>query len=250
MKVFSYVVLALCLVCSVFAQDRHLTIINGTNAEPHAFPFIISLQNEGTHFCGGSLINKNTVITAAHCVRNLDPKTLSVVLGLHRLHENKNQNTQTIKVSKFVLHPFFSRFTWTNDIAILHLEHSAQFNEHVQPILLPERDSTPNGEVFVAGWGSVTEDLVNFPNILQMTTLKVRNFEDCTQTCNPILHEGLFCASDKLSQPGGGDSGGPLLQNGKLLGVVSHGWGGACPTTGFYTRVSHYLDFITTNTLK
>jgi trypsin len=42
-------------------------IVGGTAASSGEFPFIVSLQQSGSHFCGGSLLNANTVITAAHC---------------------------------------------------------------------------------------------------------------------------------------------------------------------------------------
>jgi trypsin len=42
-------------------------IVGGTTAAAGEFPYIVSLQRSGSHFCGGSLLNANTVITAAHC---------------------------------------------------------------------------------------------------------------------------------------------------------------------------------------
>merc|ERR1712117_514875 len=58
-------------------------IIGGEEAPAHEFPWQISLRNLGSHICGGSIINKNQVITAAHCVEGALPVLDSVVAGAH-----------------------------------------------------------------------------------------------------------------------------------------------------------------------
>merc|ERR1712179_729736 len=58
-------------------------IIGGEEAPAHEFPWQISLRNLGSHICGGSIINKNQVITAAHCVEGALPILDSVVAGAH-----------------------------------------------------------------------------------------------------------------------------------------------------------------------
>ena len=57
-------------------------VVNGENASPHAWPWQISLRVNGRHICGGSLIDKDWVVTAAHCVdRNPRPSGYTVVVG-------------------------------------------------------------------------------------------------------------------------------------------------------------------------
>ena len=61
-------------------------VVNGDNAAPHAWPWQVSLRRNGHygryHFCGGSLIRPNWVVTAAHCVyKNTDPSDYTVVVG-------------------------------------------------------------------------------------------------------------------------------------------------------------------------
>lgn len=231
-----------------FAQDKTLKIINGKDAAPHEFPFIASLQKDEQHFCGASLINKNTLITAAHCVKGEDPNDIKVVLGAHNLHNDHQNSMQILEVERFILHPYFSSFTYANDIALIHLKHPAQLNEFVQPIALAKFNLISEGSVTLAGWGSIhlTDDfLTDFPDILQTTQLNIIDFQNCLKSCNPFLDEGQFCAADSSSKPGGGDSGGPIIQNGELIGIVSHGWSKNCPLTGYYTRVSYYSHFLT-----
>jgi trypsin len=57
------------------------SIVGGETAPAGAFPFIVSLQKSGSHFCGGSLLNANTVVTAAHCAVNQVASTLKVRAG-------------------------------------------------------------------------------------------------------------------------------------------------------------------------
>ena len=66
-------------------------VVNGENAAPHAWPWQISLRVNGQHICGGSLIDPNWVVTAAHCVeRNPRPSGYTVVVG------EKTQNIRVI----------------------------------------------------------------------------------------------------------------------------------------------------------
>jgi trypsin len=56
-------------------------IVGGTTAAQAEFPYIVSLQKSGSHFCGGSLLNANTILTAAHCAVGQTASTLQVRIG-------------------------------------------------------------------------------------------------------------------------------------------------------------------------
>ncbi len=56
-------------------------IVGGTAASAGEFPFIVSLQQSGSHFCGGSLINANTVVSAAHCAVDQDASSIQIRAG-------------------------------------------------------------------------------------------------------------------------------------------------------------------------
>merc|ERR1711887_268740 len=74
-------------------------IIGGEEAPAHEFPWQISLRNLGSHICGGSIINKNQVITAAHCVEGALPILDSVVAGAHhRILEGGHQKRNVAKL--------------------------------------------------------------------------------------------------------------------------------------------------------
>merc|ERR1712045_72077 len=91
----SYIIMKLLVILAIssLACAKHLNpairfadskIIGGSEAPKHEFPWQISLRNLGSHICGGSIINKNQVITAAHCVEGSSPVFDSVVAGAHK----------------------------------------------------------------------------------------------------------------------------------------------------------------------
>ena len=72
--------MASAVVAAPTPQDS-VDIVGGTAAAAGDFPFIVSLQSSGSHFCGGSLVNANTVITAAHCTVGQSVSTLTIRAG-------------------------------------------------------------------------------------------------------------------------------------------------------------------------
>lgn len=235
-----------------FAQNRVPTIVGGEDAKPHEFPFIISLQNNGRHFCGGSLITPNTVITAAHCVYGQTAENLTVSLGRHNIKNDENDEKQNIKVADFIAHADFSYNTLVNDVAIIHLATPAVLNEYVQTIALPEPDLIPEGKSSIIGWGK-TEScfFCGLPDTLQYAEVDIYKFDDCAEkykNSGNKIQAGMVCAATDGIDTCQGDSGGPLFQNGTLLGLTS--WGIGCANKnypGVYTQVSNYIDFIKEN---
>jgi trypsin len=71
---------AVALAAPQFATES-AGIVGGVAAVAGDFPFIVSLQKSGSHFCGGSLLNANTVLTAAHCTVGQTASSLTVRAG-------------------------------------------------------------------------------------------------------------------------------------------------------------------------
>ncbi|MBW3923207.1 serine protease, partial [Neisseria meningitidis] len=108
-------------------------IVNGEEAVPHSWPWQVSLQDyTGFHFCGGSLISENWVVTAAHCnVRT----SHQVILGEHD-RSSKAEDIQVMKVDKVFKNPRFNGFTISHDILLIKLASPAQLNMRVSPVCL------------------------------------------------------------------------------------------------------------------
>ena len=73
----------------------------------------------GGHFCGGSLVREDWVITTAHCVQGDSPSSIQVKIGLHNV--NGTQGSVTRNVSQIIIHPSYSSNSLNNDYAILQI---------------------------------------------------------------------------------------------------------------------------------
>merc|ERR1711915_608509 len=108
-------------------------IIGGEEAPPHEFPWQISLRNLGSHICGGSIINKNQVITAAHCVQGALPILDSVVAGAH--HRILEAGHQKRSIEKMEFNENWNTPQFNNDVALITLKEPFDFSDpNVQPI--------------------------------------------------------------------------------------------------------------------
>ncbi|XP_065805957.1 putative serine protease 42 [Labrus bergylta] len=133
-------------------------IVGGEDAPPGSWPWQVSLQIFGGHVCGGSLINKEWVMTAAHCFFSASPTDWQVSLGRQNL-QGENPNEVTKSVDTIILHPNYDSVTSDNDIALLRLSTPVQFTDYIRPVCLAAGDSTFNNgtDSWVTGWGAVQE---------------------------------------------------------------------------------------------
>ena len=102
--------------------------------------------------------------------------------------------------------------------------------------------------LFFSGWGLTHGGGIFAPNKLQVVEIDILNQEECNGIFQGYIKPGMICAGEAGVAPCNGDSGGPLVcpdgnGNNKLAGIVSFGENG-CTTTGVYTRVSHYEEWI------
>merc|ERR1712178_329289 len=107
--------------------------------------------------CGGTIINKRTVITAAHCYEGADPRLFQVVVGQHS-KRSPDKYTKRYRVAEIKNHPQWNPRTLENDISIIKLAEDIEFNQAVQPICLPQSDwiYVDGGNFLVTGWGRTT----------------------------------------------------------------------------------------------
>ncbi|XP_037548326.1 chymotrypsin A [Nematolebias whitei] len=217
-------------------------IVNGEEAVPHSWPWQVSLQDSTNfHFCGGSLINENWVVTAAHCDVKMTHK---VVLGEHDRSSNA-EPIQVMKVGEVFKHPKYNGFTINNDILLIKLASPAQLNTRISPVCVAETsDYYPGGMLCVtSGWGLLKYNHANTPARLQQATLPLLTNDDCRRYWGSKITDLMICAGASGASSCMGDSGGPLVcqKDGSwtLVGIVS--WGsGTCSTSspGVYARVT------------
>ncbi|CAF1267162.1 unnamed protein product [Adineta ricciae] len=225
-------------------------IVGGQEAKPHSWPWLVSLQYRGNHFCGGTLIDAYHVLTAAHCLQDQSwfNSDLTVVAGLHARSKTDAAGVQRRQISKLVNHPAYSDVTNQNDIAIIRLASPVTLNSYVNVACLSGKQPAVNDNVVIAGWGTTRYEGVS-PDSLRQASIVIMDV--CKHVypyydTNKQLCAGNYQYSRDSCQ---GDSGGPLMSeaNGQwtVSGVVS--FGDECAKVnkpGVYARVSYYLPWI------
>ncbi|NXI45861.1 MCT1A protease, partial [Galbula dea] len=93
-------------------------VIGGHEAKPHSRPYMVSIQSGGVHACGGALLHKRWVLTAAHCFPRGTKAARTVVVGLHSL-QDRGAATQTFPIRAACPHPGYNQQTMENDLLLL-----------------------------------------------------------------------------------------------------------------------------------
>ncbi|XP_078028860.1 enteropeptidase isoform X14 [Epinephelus lanceolatus] len=230
-------------------------VVGGVNAVKGAWPWIVSLHWRGHHLCGASLIGRDWLLTAAHCVygKNIHLQSWSAVLGLHSQSDMSSVDVQTRRVDRIVINREYNSQTKQADIAMMHLQQPISFTQFVQPLCLPAegQNFTAGTRCLIAGWGRVAEQ-GSLPDVLQEAKVPLVLQEQCgLQLPEYTITSSMLCAGHA---EGGvdscqGDSGGPLvcLDDGHwtLIGVTSFGYGCGRPQRpGVYARVSAFTSWI------
>ncbi|KAM9457779.1 chymotrypsin-like protease CTRL-1 [Clarias gariepinus] len=234
-------------------------IVGGANAAVGSWPWQVSIQTKGFHFCGGSLINENWVLSAAHCFQSPNAVPITLVLGARNL-QGTSTNIQQRGASKIIIHPNFNSTIIDNDIALVQLSSVVTFNEYVLPVCLAASSSSFSGgiNVWITGWGRIATNVdLAAPQTLQEVVVPTVSNTACATVYGDLLTNNMICAGVAAGGKGAcnGDSGGPLVvklnQTWIQAGIVSFGTNEGCSVPGIptvFTRVSQYQVWIENNT--
>ncbi|XP_075564702.1 serine protease 55 [Pelecanus crispus] len=223
----------------------------GRYAKAGEFPWHVSIQSNGKHICGGSIISALWILTAAHCFAEDVPPDLTVVVGGIDL----DLPLEEYKPDTLILHENFDRMSMQNDIALILLSSPIEFSNEKIPICLPFMyDIDTWQHCWVAGWG--TRSAVPASHVLQKARMKLISREQCLERI-PELEENMLCAVLERGERGACqvDSGGPLVcsywntMKWFQVGIVS--WGEDCaekPNHEILMPVYSYRGWIETET--
>ncbi|XP_026133110.1 serine protease 27-like [Carassius auratus] len=229
-------------------------IVGGQNASAGHWPWQASLLLLSRHICGGSLINKQWVLSAAHCVHGYPTSYFSVFLG-RQIQGGINPNEVFRYVRFIIKHPSYNNLTNENDIALLKLRSPVPFTDYIRPVCLAAHNSVFNSgtDSWITGWGNIGEGVpLLSPNVLQEVDVSVIGNRQCNclygvgNITDNMICAGLLEGGKDSCQ---GDIGGPMVSMQSSVwvqsGIVSFGTGCARPELpGVYTRVSHYEEWI------
>jgi secreted trypsin-like serine protease len=229
-------------------------IMGGEAAPVGAYPFMasISVRNSNPrdgHFCGGSFIAADWVLTAAHCVRPEQAGNIQVYGGSNQL----SGGGRIYAVDRIIVHEGYDTISQENDVALLRLTQRANVAT-VRPLPAEDAQLAEGGRSATAiGWGYMAEG-GDVQNVLRRVALQIVSNEACNAPGAYAggITSGMLCAGFRAGGKDScqGDSGGPLVvSNGNggfyQAGVVS--WGEGCGEPdkyGVYTRVSQYQSWI------
>jgi len=235
-------------------------IVGGHEAARGEWPWMAKLVrripgSSSFSTCGGSILSKDWVLTASHCVaKSSNPSHYTVTVGEHNVNR-KDPYEVKHSVSRVIMHPKYTGGVGNyHDIALLKMSSPIAFdNPAVGPACLPNQGEDYEGQFcHISGWGFTMKSPSNqWDEKLQTVGSKIWRYEDCKRKWSQVSKQWHFCFGD--GRVGGcmGDSGGPIQckrKDGKynVVGVTSFG-DGKCNIPGspaIWTRVPSYIDWI------
>ncbi|XP_076993269.1 transmembrane protease serine 11E-like [Tamandua tetradactyla] len=237
------------------STGQSLRIIGGTEVEEGEWPWQISLQWDGIHRCGATLINSTWLVSAAHCFRMYkDPARWTASFGV-----TIKPPKMKLGLRRIIIHEKYNYVSHDYDISVAELSRPVPYENAVHRICLPDatHEFHPGDQMFVTGFGALQND-GDSQNHLWQVQVDLIDTKLCNepQVYNDAVTPRMLCAGSLQGKRDAcqGDSGGPLVSPDArdiwyLVGIVS--WGDECGQPnkpGVYTRVTVFRDWIASKT--
>ncbi|XP_070140488.1 transmembrane protease serine 9-like [Drosophila kikkawai] len=238
--------------------DLNGRIVGGSDTSSFYTKYVVQLRRRSSNSsayaqtCGGCILDKDTIVTAAHCVYNRLAENFLVVAGSDNIG---SMDGVVVRVEKLIPHELYNATTTDNDIALVKVTPSLPLATYaaMEAIELSTEEPKVGATATISGWGYTTEG-GRSSNQLQQVTVPIVDSAKCQEAYywRPIS-EAMICAGVSAGGRDAcqGDSGGPLVVNGKLAGIVSWGEGCARPNyPGVYANVAYFNEWITNTSAK
>ncbi|CAH1100144.1 unnamed protein product [Psylliodes chrysocephalus] len=234
---------------SVKLSNKRLNIDGGTATAIEEYPFVASAQwcvlGVCEHVCGAVIVNENWVLTSGSCAEDAQ----KVAVGASNLH---GKDKVTVKIAAKYVHPKYTDGLGPNDVALLQLSEALTFNIRVQPAKLPTQGQEFNGTAVVVGYGSTL--LPDFNNLKVSPDVTLISNDECNAAIkqlipdddSPVDDDSNVCTLNEKSNTCDGDVGGPLSQDGTVIGIVTW-YIDPCGTNGapnVFTKLSNFANWI------
>lgn len=230
------------------------------------WPWMAAIYKGDKFICGGSLLDANTVLTAAQCFygfkNGTDIGMYKVRLGILELNETAGSHVANLPILWIRPHEGYRARRVYNDIALVKTATKVAYSSHIRPVCLPQPYFELSGPVVVLGWGQTVFGGKLSPRLQDRHASVISN-KECDEifrqapgfltTATEGITEGIVCARNETGVDScQGDSGGPMLARGpdsrwNVVGLVSFGIGCGGRYPGGYTRVTAFLDWIARN---
>lgn len=233
-------------------------IVGGEVAKKNEFPHQALLgwiDGDTYKFdCGGSLISKRYVLTAAHCLKRSDPDI--VRLGEHNIDDDSD-NQVDFEIESITMHPDYKFKASYHDIALIKLTENVRFSKVIRPACLWAGQNINVSAVVATGFGSL-ETAGSGSNLLRKVVLQFMDKQICEeqftgrQFSAGLIDEQLCIGSETSGKDTcQGDSGGPIQTiletkgcTYHIIAITSVGPLSCGESPALYTRVSSYIDWI------
>ncbi|KAJ8667406.1 hypothetical protein QAD02_009069 [Eretmocerus hayati] len=234
------------------AKSRPRRLLGGSVTSISQYPFLVSLSYNGIFICGGSIITEIIILTAAHCIIELDYRGIIVRAGSTKHNYGGTEH----RIFKMIPHEEYygsSSTVASNDIALLKLANFIKFSKYANPVKLYEWPGTTiEGSTAISiGWGRIEEYGYSASERLRSIPLRILSKNDCANAYQNQVNQWAYdqiCAYLPGRGHCKGDSGGPLIVKNLLAGIVS--WDTHCGTQGLpgvYTEVAVHRQWIERN---
>ncbi|XP_076820708.1 chymotrypsin-like elastase family member 2A [Clavelina lepadiformis] len=236
-------------------------IVGGKKAKPNVWPWQVAIWSRKDLVCGGTVISRGWVLTAAHCFLNLTTyefvfDNMELRFGSHSRNDIDDGVIVTPLLKRRVfIHPRYDAMRKTYDVAMIQLDPVLLYNDVVAPACLPEflPLSIRTGDFcYVVGWG---DTMGHGPSNIVLKQLRVEVVANnvCKFAYFYPLTQMILCAGGVRNEDTcSGDSGGPLLcksrdtQKWEIQGVISFGSSvcGKANAPTLFMQVSYFLPWI------
>ncbi|XP_045455963.1 transmembrane protease serine 11D-like [Melitaea cinxia] len=236
-----------------FRSSAVRRIIGGMETCINMYPYNVAISRSGKHWCGGSIIDEQWILTAGHCFesaydgdkRKLVPFIVRAGSSFH------NRGGYQARVNKVFFPSGYSPGNADYDYSLLRLDRPLPIGRNIAVLNLPAKDYLIESDdiLIVTGWGSTHESgFGNIPDRLRFVPVPIMKVQECQKAYRFYISPRMLCAGyatggkDACNH----DSGGPAVRDGVLIGIVSFG-GKKCGdprSPGVYSRVSEITEWV------